>query len=90
MDPAYYSNKYLSKIEAYHRGDIVSDVSYQLVLGLLKGGKTFNGKVRINYSLNQVSGGFVEGGDNSKCMFIDYKGKYIKSLAINGAQVDLK
>ena len=23
-------------------------------------------------------------------MFIDYKGKYIKSLAINGAQVDLK
>ena len=60
------------------------------MLGLLKGGKTFNGKVRIHYTLNLVSAGFIEGGDNSKCMFIDYKGKYLKSFVINGAQVDLK
>ena len=60
------------------------------MLGFYKGGKTFNGKVRINYSLNQISAGFVEDVDNSKCMFIDYKGKYIKSLVINGDLVDLK
>lgn len=80
-DPAYDTNHYLSKIEAYYRGDLVSDVSYDLVLGLVKGGKTFNGKVLINYGLTKVSPSFdPNSDDNSKSFFIDFKGKFIKSL----------
>ena len=42
-DPAFDTNHYLTKDEAVSRSKLVSDVNYVLVLGLLKGGKTFNG-----------------------------------------------
>ena len=83
-DPEYSSNKYLSKIEAENRSQVVSDVSYVLALGLIKGGTTFNGKVTIDYTLSKKSPAYAEGSDNSNCLFIDYKGKLIKSITING------
>ena len=83
-DPEYSSNKYLSKIEAENRSQVVSDVSYVLALGLIKGGTTFNGKVTIDYTLSKKSPAYAEGSDNSNCLFIDYKGKFIKSITING------
>jgi len=37
-DPNFSENRYLSKIEASSRGQLVSDVNYLLTLGLMKGG----------------------------------------------------
>ena len=63
-------------------------MNYVLTIGLVKGGQTFHGKVTIDYTLSQKApSDFVEGGDNSKCLFIDYKGKLIKSLTINGQRL---
>lgn len=85
-DPYYETKKYLSKIEAENRSQVVSDVSYTMILGLPKGGKTFNGKITIDYTLNKVSPAYVEGGENnSMCFFIDYKGKQIRSITVNGS-----
>ena len=54
-DPTYETNHYLTKVEAYNRSKVVSDVSYTLVMGLVKGGGTFHGKVTIDYKLSKVS-----------------------------------
>ena len=62
-------------------------MSYVLALGLIKGGTTFHGKVSIDYNLSKKSPAFVAGGDNSNCLFIDYKGKLIKSITINGKAI---
>ena len=53
-DPNHEGNKFLSKIEAAFRSEIVSDVNYVIALGLLKGGKTFNGKIRIEFNLSKI------------------------------------
>lgn len=86
-DPSFNSNHYLSKIEANSRSQYVSDVNYLLALGFVKGGETFHGKVTIDYNLSKKTGDFVVDGDNSECLFIDYKGKMIKSLTINGKAI---
>ena len=65
----------------------MSDVSYTLVLGLAKGGGTFHGKVTIDYKLNKVSQAYEVGGDNSTCFFIDFKGKHIRSISVNGQAI---
>ena len=74
----------MTKIEAAHRSNNVSDVSYELALGLVKGGTTYHGKITIDYVLNSVSPAYAPGQDNSKCLFIDYKGKEIGSIIVNG------
>jgi len=86
-DPSSKDNHYLSKVEAYSRSQYVSDVNYLLTLGFVKGGETFCGKVTIDYNLSKKTEDFVEGGDNSECLFIDYKGKLIKSLTVNGKKI---
>jgi len=86
-DPSFNSNHYLSKIEANSRSQYVSDVNYLLALGFVKGGETFHGKVTIDYNLSRKTGDYVVDGDNSECLFIDYKGKVIKSLTINGKTI---
>ena len=53
-DPNHEGNKFLSKKEAIFRSQIVSDVNYTIALGLLKGGKTFNGKVKIDFKLSAI------------------------------------
>ena len=75
-DPNYEGQKFLSKKEATFRSQVVSNVSYVISLGLLKGGETFNGRILIDFDISKIQDDdFVEGGDNSKCLFIDYKGK---------------
>ena len=59
-------------------------MSYVLALGLIKGGTTFHGKVTIDYTLSKKSPAYVKGQDNTNALFIDYKGKLIKSITING------
>lgn len=87
-DPDYETNHYLTKIEAANRSEVISDVNYTLIMGLVKGGGTFNGKVTIDYTLKKVSPAYVEGGDNnSMCFFIDYKGKQIRSITVNGTRL---
>jgi len=83
-DPFYKTNKYLSKIEAASRSELISDVNYTLALGLLKGGESFTGKVTIEFSLRQKGTVYVADGDNSKCVFLDFKGKLISSIVVNG------
>ena len=86
-DPDYATNHYLTKAEAQSRSTLVSEVNYTLALGLVKGGQTFHGKVTIDWSQSRVAPDFVDDGDNKDCLFIDYKGKFIKSLVINGTTV---
>jgi len=86
-DPDFASNHYITKTEAKNRNSLVSDVNYLIALGLVKGGETFNGKVTIDWMQTSKAADFVDDGDNSKCLFIDYKGKTIQSLTINGTQV---
>ena len=66
----------------------MSNVNYVLSLGLVKGGDTFHGKVTIDFTLaNKAPSDYFANGDNSKCLFIDYKGKCIKSLTVNGQKL---
>ena len=37
-DPQYKESKYLSRVEAFSRSELVSDVNYTIALGLIKGG----------------------------------------------------
>ena len=83
-DPGYDTNHYLTKIEAANRSKVVSDVKYTMILGLVKGGGTYHGKITIDYNLNKVSKAYSPEGDNTECLFIDYKGKEIRSLLVNG------
>jgi hypothetical protein len=45
VDPNYDKNQFISKAAAYTRSQSVSEVSYLIAVALLKGGKTFHGKV---------------------------------------------
>ena len=56
-------------------------------MGLIKGGKTFHGKVQIEFDLAKSCPNYTEGGDNSRCLFIDYKGKMITKLNFNDFQI---
>ena len=87
-DPNHSGQKFLTKKEAEFRSQIVSDVNYVISLGLLKGGKTYNGRILIEFSLSEIQDrDFAEGQDNSSCLFIDYKGKLIRGLEINGKKI---
>lgn len=52
-------------------------------MGLVKGGGTFHGKVQIEFWLSEKSPDYQKDADNSKCLFIDYKGKNVKSITVN-------
>jgi hypothetical protein len=56
------------------RSQIVGDVRYRLAMALIKGGKTFLGNVVVTFTLTNVS----------EKVFIDYKGRAIHSLKVNG------
>jgi hypothetical protein len=84
-DPNHDGNRFLTKKEAAFRSQIVSDVHYTIALGLLKGGKTFNGKIKIEFKLSAIQErDFEDGQDNSQCLFIDYKGNLIRHIVVNG------
>lgn len=55
-------------------------MSYKLAYALNRGGETFEGQIEIKFS---VGADFVKADD----IFVDYKGKYVRRLEINGNKV---
>lgn len=51
---------------------------------------SFNGRVTIDFSLKKKAADFVLDGGSQNCLFIDYKGKLIRSLTINGTKLGQK
>jgi len=92
-DPFFSENHSLAKTTAFARSSVVSDVDYRLTLAMVKGGETFQGLVRINFNLKEKSAyDFIEGEDKKDNqgvapLFIDYKGKLVKSLKVNGKTI---
>jgi len=80
-DPDYDKQKTLYRSDAIERSKYVSDVQYELALAMLRGGQTFFGQVSIVFTLK-------DGFNDSKSIFIDYKGKKVLSLIINGQKVE--
>jgi len=56
------------------RSQVVGDVRYRSAMALIKGSKTFLGNVVVTFTLTNVS----------EKVFIDYKGRAIHSLKVNG------
>ena len=88
-DPEFQTNHYLRKTDAIDRATAISNVGYKLSISLKKGGGTYHGKVEITYNQTKILEDFkhddvkVEGGH----LFIDYKGKRVKTLKVNGTFV---
>ena len=72
--------KTLYKKEAFKRSSEVQDVFYKLAYALNRGGDTFEGQVIINFSLTSE-------GKNSDDIFVDYRGKSLHTLEINGTTI---
>jgi hypothetical protein len=87
FDPNHGENQFVSKAAANTRSQAVSGVSYLIAVGLPKGGKTLHGRVQILFTLAKKCKDFVEGEKNDECLFIDYWGKRVKSLTVNGTFV---
>jgi len=60
------------------RSQLVSDISYELAIALLRGGDNFHGSVQIQFSINDS---YKEDEDE---IFIDYKGERILDIFVNG------
>jgi aminopeptidase N len=67
----------LTQTEAAARAARVSDVSYDIRLDLVAGDSTYRGDVTMR---------FVASGDEP--LFLDYRGRTIESLEVNGAPVE--
>lgn len=68
----------LYKTDAAKRASIVSDVQYQIAYSLLRGGKTFLGQVKIQFTM----AGEVED------TFLDYAGEAVHWIKVNGTKVE--
>ena len=79
-DTAADGIKTLYKTEANKRSEAVSDVSYRLAYALLRGGEHFHGYIEVKFSLSDASA-------TSDDIFLDYRGKELQSLVINGQAV---
>lgn len=73
-DPEYEKSVYLTKEEAIHRAEIISQVTYRLVLSLNTNQTSFQGNVVITFYLAKAS----------DKLFIDFKGRVIKRFMVNG------
>src|ERR1035437_7456276 len=67
----------LTQAEAEARAARVTTTSYQLALDILRGAETYRGDVTITFDL---------AGDGN--LFLDYRGKTIHRLTVNGAPLD--
>ena len=76
IDADFEGNHFLTRAEASKRFESVQDVSYTLALALCKGGLTYHGSVKISYTCNKAAD-----------LFVDYTGKSISLLKVNGKQV---
>jgi hypothetical protein len=68
----------LEKTDAIARKEVVSDVEYTLTLALSKGGKTYEGFIKIKMKLSRVT----------QDLFLNYQGNAIQSFKINGKGVN--
>ena len=80
LDEKFNDNVWLYWDEAKKRKQIVSNVSYKLLLALQKG-DTFEGHVLVSFDV--AEGDFAEND-----LFLDYHGLGIKDLQINGTNTD--
>ena len=58
------------------RSTDVTNVSYDIVYAMLRGGETFHGQVKIKFTIR-------EGADLSK-IFVDYRGQKVLNIEVNG------
>ena len=65
------------------RSNNVSNVRYHLSCALVKGGDTFLGNVLILFDLKNKT----PDDPNNGMLFIDYKGRSVKTFRINGVYV---
>ena len=68
--------KNLTRAEANARAAMISDVEYQLAVCLRKGGKTYLGAIDMYFQVNA-----------SGKLFIDFNGKQVTNLIVNGVVV---
>ncbi|CDW86678.1 aminopeptidase n [Stylonychia lemnae] len=80
VDPAYGESRFITRIDAVQRASVISNLSYKIAVSLLKGGENFHGQVTINFNLSY----------QGYHLSLDYTGKEIKHLIINGHVVSDK
>ena len=81
-DPGFEDNVYLTWDEAKARAEIVSDVRYELILALAKG-KSYYGKIKVSFHLENTD--FKE-----EDLFLDFHGRSVRKLRVNGQKQDIK
>lgn len=56
---------------------MVANVSYKLSLALIEGGESFHGHMIANFTLNEIP----------KDLFLDFKGRKVRNVVVNGKSV---
>ena len=69
----------LTQVDARHRASMISDTMYDVSIALPKG-DTFFGHVKIQFSAKEAP-------SKDKPLFLDFLGKKIKNVKINGEQI---
>jgi hypothetical protein len=77
IDANHGKNFFMTKVESEERKQLIKDVNYRVAMALVKGGDSFLGNVIITFTITQIS----------PKLFIDYKGRNIRSFKINGEKV---
>ena len=74
VDDTFNEPKVITRIEASQRAHVVHNLKYRIALSLLRGGENFHGHVTINFDLSY----------NGYSLNLDYKGREVRELIING------
>jgi len=82
-DPKHKENKYLKQSEAETRAANLSNIRYHLSCALVKGGETFLGNVLMMFDLKHKT----TDDPNNGSLFIDYKGRAVRTFRVNGVYV---
>jgi aminopeptidase N len=75
-DADWKLEKSLSREDAYARSAVVLDVTYELVMSFLRGGKDYEGFVRVSFNC-----------DKEHKLFLDFQGRELHWLKINGEEI---
>ena len=78
MDNQFEEIGSVSREEIFQRSRIVKNPSYDVALGLLKGGEYFVGQVKVKFNIFDP---ILED------VFLDYKGREVKYLVVNGKEL---
>ena len=88
VDPTAEGVKSLYRTEAFSRSTYVENIRYRIAYALLRGGETFHGLSKINFTLSAQSIKDIEKNDHKDIVFVDYRGEKVFSLVINGKKVE--